>query len=102
MAGSRCAPTAIGSSRGSPTYRGRRVWPWPSAQRSAMREFEMRHVVAFDETNLVGNVYFSHYVRWQGRCRELFLREHAPELLEHLQDRLALVTVRCSCEYVAE
>lgn len=67
-----------------------------------MRDFEMRHIVGFDETNLVGNVYFTNHLRWQGRCRELFLREHAPELLGQLQSGLALVTVRCSCEYLAE
>ena len=67
-----------------------------------MREYELSHVVGFDETNVVGNVYFTHHLRWQGRCREMFLREHAPELVEQLQDGLALVTVRCSCEYVSE
>lgn len=67
-----------------------------------MRDFEMRHIVGFDETNLVGNVYFTNHLRWQGRCRELFLREHAPELVDALREGLALVTVRCSCEYLEE
>ena len=31
--------------------------------------YEYRHVVGFEETNLVGNVYYVNYVRWQGRCR---------------------------------
>ena len=38
-----------------------------------MRAFEYRHVVSFEETNLVGNVYFANHLSWQGRCRELFL-----------------------------
>lgn len=67
-----------------------------------MRAYEFRHVVGFEETNLVGNVYYSNYVRWQGRCREMFMRDHAPELLDHLRGGLALVTVRVSCEYLAE
>lgn len=67
-----------------------------------MPDFELRHIVGFDETNVVGNVYFTHHLRWQGRCRELFLREHAPELLEELRAGLAIVTVRAWCEYVAE
>lgn len=67
-----------------------------------MRAYEYRHIVSFEETNLVGNVYYVNHLRWQGRCRELFLREHAPEVLEELAQGLALVTTRCSCEYLAE
>jgi enediyne biosynthesis thioesterase len=67
-----------------------------------MRAFEFRHVVTFEETNLVGNVYFVNHIRWQGLCREMFLREQAPGVLSELRDGLLLVTVRCSCEYLAE
>lgn len=67
-----------------------------------MRKFEFRHVVSFDETNLVGNVYFVNHIRWQGLCREMFLREHAPGVLGELKNGLLLVTVRCSCEYFSE
>src|SRR3954465_1316984 len=68
-----------------------------------MRAFEYRHVVGFEETNLVGNVYYANHVRWQGRCREMFLRAHAPSVLEDLtRGGLALVTTRTSCEYLAE
>lgn len=67
-----------------------------------MRAYEYRHVVAFEETNLVGNVYFANHVRWQGRCREMFLRDHCPELLEEMENGLAFVTLRCSCEYLSE
>jgi enediyne biosynthesis thioesterase len=66
------------------------------------RAFEYVHVVGFEETNLVGNVYYANHVRWQGRCRELFLREHAPAVLAQLADGLALVTTRVSCDYLAE
>jgi len=67
-----------------------------------MRAFEYRHVVGFEETNLVGNFYYSIHVRWQGRCREMFLREHAPEVLKSLSNGFALVTTKVSCEYLAE
>ena len=67
-----------------------------------MRAFEMRHVVSFEDTHVAGNVYYVNQLRWQGRCRELFLRTHAPELIARLASDLALVTVRCSCEYVSE
>jgi enediyne core biosynthesis thioesterase len=67
-----------------------------------MRSYEYRHVVGFEETNLVGNVYYVNHLRWQGRCRELFLRDHAPGILSELDRGLRLVTLRCSCEYLAE
>lgn len=67
-----------------------------------MPAYEFRHVIGFEETNLVGNVYYVNHLRWQGRCREMFLREHAPGVLKDLQNGLALVTLRCSCEYLSE
>lgn len=67
-----------------------------------MRAYEHRHVVAFEETNVAGNVYYANHVRWQGRCREMFLRDHAPSVLRDFADGLCLVTTRCSCEYLAE
>lgn len=67
-----------------------------------MRAYEYRHVVGFEETNLVGNVYYVNHLRWQGRCREMFLREHAPEVLDELKRGLSLATTRCACEYLAE
>ena len=67
-----------------------------------MRAYEYRHVVGFEETNLIGNVYYVNHVRWQGRCREMFLRDHAPEVIEALKYGLVLVTTRVSCEFMAE
>lgn len=67
-----------------------------------MRAYEYSHTVGFEETNLVGNVYYANYVRWQGRCRELFLRDHAPSVLAELSDGLALVTTRVGCEFLSE
>ncbi len=67
-----------------------------------MRYYEYRHIVSFQETNLVGNVYYTNHLGWQGRCRELFLRDHAPDVIDELSRGLILATVRCSCEYFAE
>jgi enediyne core biosynthesis thioesterase len=67
-----------------------------------MRAYEYRHVVGFEETNLVGNVYFVNHLRWQGRCREMFLRDHAPDVIDELARGLSLVTIRVSCEYLGE
>jgi enediyne biosynthesis thioesterase len=66
------------------------------------RAYEYHHTVGFEETNLVGNVYYVNHLRWQGRCREMFLRDHAPEILGELKQGLALATVRCSCDYFIE
>lgn len=67
-----------------------------------MRAYEYRHVVGFEETNLIGNVYYANHVRWQGRCREMFLRDRAPEVIEALKHGLVMVTTRVSCEFMAE
>jgi enediyne biosynthesis thioesterase len=64
--------------------------------------YEYRHVVGFEETNLVGNVYYVNYVRWQGRCREMFLLEHAPSVLDELRGDLKLFTIKSECEYLSE
>ena len=66
------------------------------------RVYRYRHTVTFGETNLLGNVYFSHYLSWQGRCREIFIKEKAPGVFDELTRDLRLVTLRCSCEYFAE
>ncbi|WP_103502617.1 MULTISPECIES: thioesterase family protein [unclassified Streptomyces] len=64
--------------------------------------FEITHTVGFEETNLVGNVYYVNYLRWQGRCRELFLKERAPDVLADLQESLKLFTLKVDCEFYAE
>lgn len=64
--------------------------------------YEIRHIVGFEETNLVGNVYYVNYLRWQGRCRELFLKEKAPAVLEDVRDDLKLFTLKVECEFFAE
>jgi enediyne biosynthesis thioesterase len=67
-----------------------------------MKSYELRHTVSFEETNLIGNVYFVHFLKWQGRCRELFLRDYAPGILAELAAGLRLATLRCSCQYDEE
>jgi acyl-CoA thioesterase FadM len=64
--------------------------------------YEYRHLVGFEETNLVGNVYYVNYVRWQGRCREMFLRDKAPEVLADIRADLKLFTLKVDCEFLAE
>jgi enediyne biosynthesis thioesterase len=67
-----------------------------------MRSYDYKHIVGFEETNLVGNVYYANYILWQGRCREMFLYDHAPDIIQQFSQGLALVTVRVSCDYFSE
>src|SRR5882724_7216221 len=66
------------------------------------RYYELRHLVSFEETNLVGNVYYVNYLRWQGRCREMFLLEKAPDVLADIRGDLKLFTLKVDCEFIAE
>jgi enediyne biosynthesis thioesterase len=66
------------------------------------RRYSYRHTVSFEETNVVGNVYFTRHLSWQGRCRELFLADHAPEVVDELRKDLRLVTLNVACDYFAE
>jgi len=67
------------------------------------RSYKYLHIVGFEETNLVGNVYYANHIKWQGRCREMFLKDHAAEVLPMLESgEIALVTLSCSCEYFGE
>ena len=68
-----------------------------------MPAYEYKHVVGFEETSLAGNVYFTNYLLWQGHCREMFLRDHAPDVLAPLARReIAFFTRRCACEYIGD
>ncbi len=66
------------------------------------KAYEYHHIIGFEETNLVGNVYYANYILWQGRCREMFLYDHAPDVIQELSQGLALVTVNVSCQYLSE
>ena len=66
------------------------------------KHYLFEHTVSFEETNVVGNVYFANHVRWQGKCREMFLLEHCPEVLEDINGTLRLVTLKVSCDYYEE
>jgi enediyne biosynthesis thioesterase len=66
------------------------------------RAWTWRPFISFEDTNLVGNVYFARFISWQGRCREAFLAEHAPDVLAKLADDLRLVTLDVSCNFYEE
>jgi enediyne biosynthesis thioesterase len=64
--------------------------------------FVYRHTISFEETNVVGNVYFAKHISWQGKCREMFLKTHAASVLGEIYDDLRLVTLNVSCDYYEE
>ncbi|WP_329087258.1 MULTISPECIES: acyl-CoA thioesterase [unclassified Streptosporangium] len=64
--------------------------------------YEYLHTVGFEETSIMGNIYYVNYLRWQGRCREMFLKERARDVLTDLQEGLKLFTLKVDCELFAE
>lgn len=75
--------------------------------------FKYKHIVSFEETNLVGNVYFSNFIKWQGLCREAFLFNHVQQISDESSKmipistllssgKLALVTLNTACNYLKE
>jgi len=67
-----------------------------------MRVYEYHHIVSFEETNILGNVYFTNFFLWQGTCREMFLRDFVPEVVRDLSGDFYLVTSRSSCDFYSE
>ena len=67
------------------------------------KRFEFVHTVSFEDTNVMGNVYFAHFLSWQGKCREMFIKEKVPGLLALIEsNKLLMVTISCSCEFFYE
>ncbi|WP_340200604.1 acyl-CoA thioesterase [Ascidiimonas sp. W6] len=64
--------------------------------------FEYRFITTFEETNLVGNIYFANYVVWQGKCREMFIHEYCPDVVDAINDGLGLITLDLSAQYVSQ
>jgi enediyne biosynthesis thioesterase len=64
--------------------------------------YEYRHRVGFEETDLTGTVHYVNYLRWQGRCREIFLQEHAPDVLGEIREDLKMFTLSASCEFFSD
>jgi len=61
--------------------------------------YEYRFKTSFEETNLVGNIYFANFVVWQGKCREMFLYEYCPDIVDRINEGLALITLDLSVQF---
>ncbi|MDQ1005669.1 enediyne biosynthesis thioesterase [Streptomyces sp. V4I23] len=66
------------------------------------RTFDINLVATTGDTNMVGNVYFATFIKWQGMCRELCLVEHAPKFLQELDGEISALTESTSCKYLDE
>ncbi|MEX2962327.1 acyl-CoA thioesterase [Microbulbifer sp. TYP-18] len=62
--------------------------------------FEHSFITTFEQTNVVGNIYFANFVVWQGSCREMFIQEYCPDVLEKINSGLKLITLDVSCQYL--
>ena len=76
--------------------------PGEDRARSDRRYYSHIHIVSFEETNATGGVSREPLIAWQGRCREMFLREYVPETLEQIGAGLSLTTARCQCEFFGD
>lgn len=68
-----------------------------------MKYYEYKHIVLFEETNVVGNVYFANFIKWQGACREMYLKHNVPEIIDEVnKGELLLITLHCSCDFISQ
>lgn len=67
-----------------------------------MRPYRYSLMVGFQDTNVVGNVYFAQYFAWQGKCRESFLRDFAPQILDDFKVGYGIITKDSECQFVQE
>jgi acyl-CoA thioesterase FadM len=57
---------------------------------------------SLEDANLVGNIYFANYYRWQGRTRDEYFRSLAPELYRGTGERGELRCLHCKIEHLRE
>jgi enediyne biosynthesis thioesterase len=64
--------------------------------------FEYHHRVTFVDTNMVGNVYFATYVQWMGKCRDMIMAEHYPQIQDHIRAGFGFATEYAHMDYLHE
>ena len=74
----------------------------PGLPKTTRRAFRHDHLVTFGDTNVVGNVYFAEYFRWQGEIRERRLAQYYPEFVHDLERGFGLITEHADIDFVAE
>lgn len=65
-----------------------------------MGRFAFAVTVYIGDTNVEGNVYWTHYFDWLGRAREAFARWAVPNIIEEMGAGLTLITVETNIKHV--
>lgn len=60
----------------------------------------VEHHVTVGDTCVMGMVYFSRFVEWQGECRERWLFRVIPNAMKVINGDLLVMTHSCSCQYI--
>ena len=68
----------------------------------SIKWYEYNHHVTFADTNMAGNVYFATYVMWMGKCRDLLMGEHYPQLKNHINNGFGFSTEFVHVDYIHE
>jgi len=63
---------------------------------------ELIFSTTLEDSNLVGNIYFSNYYLWQGRVRDCHISEIAPEYFDGSGKQGELRCVRCKVNHISE
>jgi enediyne core biosynthesis thioesterase len=66
------------------------------------RWLEYRHKITFIETNVVGNVYFSHYFALMGKTRDAALEQLLPNVESYLKQGFGLITEYAHIDFAHE
>ncbi|MCK5831778.1 MAG: SDR family NAD(P)-dependent oxidoreductase [Methylococcales bacterium] len=78
------------------------IYQAPSGPRSGHLLVEETLQPTLEDSNLVGNVYFSNYARWQGRIRDKFFYHIAPEYFRGIGVKGELITTSCNVDHLRE
>lgn len=65
-----------------------------------MEKFRLPITVYIGDTNIEGNVYWTHYFDWAGRAREAFARWAVPNIMEEIGSGLTLITVETNIKHL--
>lgn len=65
-----------------------------------MEKFKFLVTVYIGDTNLEGNVYWTHYFEWLGKAREAFAKWAIPDILAIIGTGLTLITVETSLRHL--
>jgi acyl-CoA thioesterase FadM len=63
---------------------------------------EQIFITALEESNLVGNIYFSNYGKWLGKTRDLYFFQFMPQYYLGIQNTKEFFCTNCEIQYLNE